>query len=60
LKESLRRYNGMLMSPFELMVAAREQVLAINRYIEALRDFWLAESDLDMVLVGSPIDSKGY
>lgn len=60
LKESLLRYNGMLMSPFELMVAAREQVLAINRYIEALRDFWLAESDLDMVLVGSPIDSKGY
>lgn len=60
LKESLLRYNGMLMSPFELMVAAREQVLSINRYIEALRDFWLAESDLDMVLVGSPIDSKGY
>jgi outer membrane protein TolC len=60
LKESLLRYNGMLMSPFELMVAAREQVLAINRYIETLRDFWLADSDLDMVLVGSPIESKGY
>ena len=47
------------MSPFELMVAAREQVLSVNRYIESLRDFWLAESDLDMVLVGTPIEEKG-
>ncbi|MDX1913947.1 MAG: TolC family protein [Methylophilus sp.] len=60
LQESLLRYNGMLMSPFELMAAAREQVLAVNRYMEALRDFWLAESDLDMALVGTPLDSKGY
>jgi len=59
LDESLLRYNGMLMSPFELMVAAREQVLSVNRYIESLRDFWLAESDLDMVLVGAPIEEKG-
>jgi outer membrane protein TolC len=59
LDESLLRYNGMLMSPFELMVAAREQVLSVNRYIESLRDFWLAESDLDMVLVGTPIEEKG-
>lgn len=59
LDESLLRYNGMLMSPFELMVSAREQVLSVNRYIESLRDFWLAESDLDMVLVGTPLDEKG-
>jgi len=55
LDESLLRYNGMLMSPFELMSAARDQVLAVNHYIESLRDFWLAESDLSMVLVGTPL-----
>lgn len=59
LDESLLRYNGMLMSPFELMSAAREQVLSVNLYIASLRDFWLAESDLDMVLVGTPIEEKG-
>jgi outer membrane protein TolC len=60
LDESLLRYNGMLTSPFELMATAREQVLAVNEYMTALRDFWLADSDLDMALVGSPIDTKGY
>jgi outer membrane protein TolC len=59
LDESLLRYNGMLMSPFELMSAARDQVLAVNHYIENLRDFWLAESDLTMVLVGTPLDAYG-
>lgn len=59
LQESLLQYNGMLMSPFALMVAAREQVAAVNDYIEALRVFWLAESDLEMALVGSPLDSEG-
>jgi outer membrane protein TolC len=58
LQESLLQYSGMLMSPFELMATAREQVLAVNQYIEALRVFWLAESDLEMVLVGLP-DSEG-
>lgn len=59
LDESLLRYNGMLMSPFELMSAARDQVLAVNRFIESLRDFWLADSDLDMVLVGTPMEQQG-
>lgn len=59
LGESLLRYNGMLMSPFELMSAARDQVLAVNHYIESLRDFWLAESDLTMVLVGTPLEAYG-
>ena len=59
LRESLLQYNGMLMSPFILMVAAREQIAAVNDYIEALLFFWLAESDLEMALVGSPLDSEG-
>ena len=42
----LLRYNGMLMSVFELLADSREQVAAVNGYIESLRDFWIAESDL--------------
>lgn len=51
-EEVLLRYNGMLMSVFELLADSREQVAAVNAYIETLRDFWIAESDLQMALTG--------
>lgn len=50
--ENLLRYNGMLVSVFELLTDAREQVVAVNGYLEAQRDFWLAESDLRGALGG--------
>jgi len=52
--EMLLRYNGMLKSVFELLADAREQVMAVNAAIEAQRDFWLAEADLQMALIGKP------
>jgi outer membrane protein TolC len=51
-EEVLLRYNGMLISVFELLADSREQVAAVNGYIESLRDFWIAESDLQMALTG--------
>jgi outer membrane protein TolC len=51
-EEMLLRYNGMLASVFELLADSREQVTAVNSYIESLRDFWLAEADFQMALVG--------
>jgi outer membrane protein TolC len=51
-EEMLLRYNGMLASVFELLADSREQVTAVNAYIESLREFWLAESDLQMTLTG--------
>jgi outer membrane protein TolC len=51
-EEVLLRYNGMLVSVFELLADSREQVTAVNGYIESLRDFWIAESDLQMALTG--------
>ena len=50
--ENLLRYNGMLISAFELLADAREQVASINAYIEALRDYWLADASLQMSLIG--------
>jgi len=32
----------------------REQVGAVSAYIEALRDFWLSESDLQAAFNGPP------
>ena len=51
--ENLLRYNGMLISVFELLADAREQATSVNSYIEALRDYWLADADLQMAFVGS-------
>jgi len=54
-EEMLLRYNGMLASVFELLAGSRDSVMSVNAYIEALRDFWLAESDMQAALTaGSP------
>jgi outer membrane protein TolC len=52
-EESLLRYNGMLISVFELLADSREQVGAVNGYIEALRDYWVADAELQAVLNGA-------
>jgi outer membrane protein TolC len=53
-EENLLRYNGMLIGVFELLADARLQIASVNSYIEALRDFWIAQADLDMALIGKP------
>ena len=50
--EVLLRYGGMLASTFELVADAREQVASVSAYMEALRDFWAAEADLQSALIG--------
>ncbi|MDQ0625117.1 TolC family protein [Paraburkholderia graminis] len=50
--EMLLRYNGMLASVFELLADSRDQVAAVNGYIDALKDYWVAETDLQQSLGG--------
>ena len=52
--ENLLRYNGMLIGVFELLADTRSQIAAVNGSIEALRDFWLAQAELEMALIGPP------
>jgi len=52
-EENMLRYNGMLISVFELLADAREQIGAVIASIEAQRDFWLSESDLQAAFNGS-------
>jgi len=52
-EEMVLRYNGMLASVWELLGETRASVLAVNSGIEAQRDFWLADTDLQLVLTGS-------
>ena len=49
-EENLLRYNGMLISVFELLADSREQAAAVMAAIEASRDFWIAEANLETTL----------
>ncbi|MEA3393379.1 MAG: TolC family protein [Pseudomonadota bacterium] len=51
--EMLLRYNGMLASVWELLGDMRQQTMSVNNAIEAQRDFWLAEADLQLTLTGT-------
>jgi outer membrane protein TolC len=58
-EENLLRYNGMLISVFELLADAREQVTGVSNAVAALRDFWVAQVNLDTALTaGSPVTAS--
>jgi outer membrane protein TolC len=50
--ESLLRYNGMLDDVSQLIIDARQKTTSGSAAIEAQRDFWLADADLQAALVG--------
>ena len=43
----------MLISVFELLADSRAQIISVNAAIEAQRDFWLAETDLQAAINGT-------
>jgi outer membrane protein TolC len=50
--ENLLRYNGMLASVFELLADSKDQITAVTGAVEALRDYWVAETNLQAALTG--------
>jgi outer membrane protein TolC len=58
-EENLLRYNGMLISVFELLTDARQQVISVNAYIDALRDFWISDSTLQLAMTGTSPGAVG-
>jgi outer membrane protein TolC len=53
LDASLRQVNAMNMSPFELLVIRREGLEAEERYVAALRDYWVASAEADSLRAGA-------
>ena len=51
--EMVLRYNGMLASVWELLGETRASMLSVNAAMEAQRDFWLADVDLQLATTGS-------
>jgi outer membrane protein TolC len=54
--ENLLLYNGMLISVFELLADARDQISSVRQAIAAQRDFWLADATLRSTLIGRPVE----
>jgi outer membrane protein, heavy metal efflux system len=50
--ETQLQYNAMQVSPFQLLQAKRDQIDAGLEYIRALRDHWLARTQLDQLAAG--------
>jgi outer membrane protein TolC len=58
--ENLLRYNGMLASVFELLADSRDQISSVTGAVEALRDYWLAETNLQSAMTArSPSGGDG-
>ena len=51
-EENLLRYNGMLIGVFELLADSREQVRSVTGYVQSLRDFWVADTNLQTAMTG--------
>jgi outer membrane protein TolC len=52
--ENVLRYNGMLISVFELLAEARDQVTSVTNAINAQQQFWLADAALAASVIGKP------
>ena len=58
--EQMLRYNGMLIGVFTLLADARAQVISVTESLDAARDFWIAEANLQMAQTGGkPSSSPG-
>ena len=52
LHQTQLQFNGMYVGVFDLLAAKREQIESGKEYIDALRDYWVARSDLERAVGG--------
>ncbi|HCU24685.1 MAG TPA: hypothetical protein DF383_06690 [Deltaproteobacteria bacterium] len=53
LEESLKHYNYMLLSNYQLLQNKQNQIEAQRNYIQALRDYWIAYAGMENLLGGA-------
>lgn len=49
---TLREYNAMLVGTYQLLETRTDQIDAHHEYVEALRDYWVARSELELAVGG--------
>ena len=53
LEVTQQEYNGMLVGVYELIADLTQHMQAGRDYVEAVRDFWIAEAELTAALGGA-------
>ncbi len=49
---TLKKYNYMLMGAFDLLIAKQQEFEAYQKYLEAIRDYWIIRADMQRSLGG--------
>jgi outer membrane protein TolC len=57
--ESLLTYNGMITNTFELLADIRAKISAAIMSVQAKRDFWLADANLNSAIYGGGASTGG-
>jgi cobalt-zinc-cadmium efflux system outer membrane protein len=52
-EQALLHYNGMFVGLYQLLAAKQGEVEALRGYLEALRDYWIAQAELRRALGGA-------
>ena len=55
---SEKHYNAMLLGVDRWLIARQMEVTAYKEYIEAVRDYWIAKSDLERAVGGRLVEAK--
>ncbi len=58
LRESQLQYNAMQIGVFQLLNTKRDVIDAGIQYIEALRDYWVARANMELILAGRPMSDS--
>ncbi|MBL8388023.1 MAG: hypothetical protein JNK17_07405 [Hydrogenophaga sp.] len=58
-QDTLRRYNGMLLSTWDLLASARARLAALDEAAQARLRYWLAEADWRSLLAGGRYAGAG-
>jgi outer membrane protein, heavy metal efflux system len=59
IQQTQLEYNAMLAGVFQLLLAKRDEIDAGASYIEALRDYWLARTELESAVGGELVADTG-
>ena len=55
-EDTQARYNGMLLSTWDLLNSASARIRSVNAALQAQSNFWLAHTDLQAALAGLDVD----
>ncbi len=57
LEATLRQYNAMSTGPLQVLAAKRDELMATSAHVAALRDYWIARTEVEALLAGRSLST---